>query len=229
MPDLTPDTWAHIRAAYEHTNQPIADICAEHGISTGTLRDRVRRWRWTQRRRPVPQQGPPAVEAPQAFASPPPMSEANGGLGAGGAHAALTAEPPAPPAFAKASAGDPPHRFAGGGMSPVPPAADPAAIAARLQSAVARVLPAIEAATARLAAGPQTPREMEQTGRALGTMTRTLRELNALLAQQPARPALDDDMPEDIDAFRERLARKIEAFMESRSDEEFEEDEADER
>ena len=30
-------------------------------------------------------------------------------------------------------------------------------------------------------------------------------------------------MPEDIDEFRERLARRIEAFMESRGDEEFDE------
>src|SRR5882672_6804114 len=63
MPDLTPDAWAHIRHAYEHTDRPVADICAEHGISTGTLRDRMRRWRWTRRRAPVSREGPPAVTA----------------------------------------------------------------------------------------------------------------------------------------------------------------------
>jgi len=97
--------------------------------------------------------------------------------------------------------------------------ADAASIVPRLQSAVARVLPAIEATIARLAAGPHHPREMEQAGRALGALTRTLRELNALLSQHNARPgtAFDDDMPEDIDAFRLDLARRIDAFVESRS------------
>ena len=96
------------------------------------------------------------------------------------------------------------------------PAADAASIVPRLQSAVARVLPAIEAIIARLAAGPQHPREMEQAGRALSSLTRTLRELNALLSQQPAPGVPYDDMPEDLDAFREQLARRIRLFVESR-------------
>ena len=67
---------------------------------------------------------------------------------------------------------------------------------------------------------------MEQTARALGTLTRTLRELNALLSQHAPRAVDDyDDMPEDIDAFREQLAQKIEAFMEARGDEIVDEDE----
>ena len=63
------------------------------------------------------------------------------------------------------------------------------------------------------------PREMEQTARALGVLTRTLRELNMLLGQQQAMPVPYDDMPEDIDEFRRRLARRIEAFLESREGE----------
>jgi multidrug resistance efflux pump len=92
----------------------------------------------------------------------------------------------------------------------------------RLQSAVARVLPAIEATLARLAAGPQAPREMEQTARALNTMMRTLRELNALLAQQQARPIpYDDDTPEDIYARRDRLAQRIDAIFQSLPEDDF--------
>ena len=106
--------------------------------------------------------------------------------------------------------------------TPPPPGAGeenaPAAIVPRLQSAVARVLPAIEATIARLADG--NPRDVEQAGRALSSLTRTLRELNALLAQHKTR--LDaaepyDDMPRDIDAFRINLARRIDAFVESRT------------
>jgi hypothetical protein len=42
-PDLLPESWAQIRYDYEHTDRPIEDICAKHGISSGTLRDRMRR------------------------------------------------------------------------------------------------------------------------------------------------------------------------------------------
>ena len=81
------------------------------------------------------------------------------------------------------------------------------------------MLPAIETIIARLSAGPLHPREMEQTARALGTLTRTLRELNALLAQHPAPAAADDDpIPEDIDEFRFELARRIRAFIAARQD-----------
>jgi len=93
---------------------------------------------------------------------------------------------------------------------------DPAVIVPRLQGAVARVLPAIEATVARLAAGPMPPREMERAARALGSLTRTLRELNTLLADQPARRCCEcEDIPEDVDAFRIDLARRIDAFVAS--------------
>ena len=61
MPTLTPEAWAQIRYDYEHTDRPVADICADYGISSGTLRDRMRRWHWRRRRRsPIPREGPPA-------------------------------------------------------------------------------------------------------------------------------------------------------------------------
>ena len=75
------------------------------------------------------------------------------------------------------------------------------------------MLPAIEASLARLAAGAQRPREMEQTARALGVLMRTLRELNALAKQQP--PADDDEPPRDIDELRFELARRIHALVDA--------------
>jgi hypothetical protein len=96
---------------------------------------------------------------------------------------------------------------------------DPAAIAPRLQTAIARVLPAIEATVARLAAQPTHPREMERAARALASLTRTLRELNTLLSQCPMLAAdADDDMPEDMDEFRLDLARRIDAFVASETE-----------
>ena len=72
-PTPTHEAWAQIRYDYEHTERPIEDICAEHGISSGTLRDRMRRWGWTRRRPPIPRQGPPPLPAAgRAVPAPPP-------------------------------------------------------------------------------------------------------------------------------------------------------------
>jgi hypothetical protein len=110
------------------------------------------------------------------------------------------------PAVPQAAIGDD-AETAGGG--------DPVSIVPRLQSAVARVLPAIERTLAQLATQASHPREMEQAGRALASLTRTLRELNALLAQHAVSAEDDDDMPQDIDAFRFELARRITALVAS--------------
>jgi hypothetical protein len=178
--ELSPEEWAQVRYKYEHTDQPTEDICADHGFSSGTLRDRVRRWGWTRRHPPIAAEGPPPLQPVEPA---PPLAPA-------------TAVPDAGPA---------------GEAAP----ADPAEIVPRLQGAVARVLPAIEATVAKLAAGPLPPREMERAARTLTSLTRTLRELNGLLGQQQpgAGRVCTCDMPEDIDAFRIDLARRIDAFV----------------
>jgi hypothetical protein len=56
---------------------------------------------------------------------------------------------------------------------------------------------------------------MEQAGRALSSLTRTLRELNALLAQHRSGDA-DDVPPQDIDAFRDELARRLKGIIAAR-------------
>jgi hypothetical protein len=191
-PELSPETWTQVRYEYEHTDKPVDDICGDHGVSSSTLRDRMRRWRWTRRRQPIAADGPPPA---------PPIEQAA----------------PAAPSetVADTRAGD---AAPGEDMPP-----DPAAIGPRLQSAVARVLPAIEATLGKLAAGPMPPREMERAARTLTSLIRTLRELNELLAQQQPQTAANDDYPEDIDAFRNELARRIHAFVDSRTtDEEWE-------
>jgi hypothetical protein len=224
-PELTPDTWAQIRYEYEYTERPIPDICAEHRISTGTLRDRMRRWNWTRRRPPIPAAGPPPlprtdVAAPLAPAAAEAVRSVD--LAAVGEDRATWGEASlasavtdARLAAAGANAGD---------DAPTAADSDPAALLPRLQGAIARVLPAIDATLARLAAEPVHPREMEQAGRALSSLTRTLRELNTLLGEQQARTPAGricdcDDTPEDIDEFRRELARRIRAFVASRTGE----------
>jgi hypothetical protein len=53
-------------------------------------------------------------------------------------------------------------------------------------------------------------------------MTQTLKQLQQLRSGAPGRGGYvyDDDMPEDIDAFRLDLARRINAFVASRTGEE---------
>jgi hypothetical protein len=60
-PELTTVDWIAVRHAYEHTEQPVEHICLEHGIGTGTLRDRMRRWKWTRRRQSISPEGPPSA------------------------------------------------------------------------------------------------------------------------------------------------------------------------
>ena len=211
MPTLAPEAWAQIRADYEHTMRPIEEICAEHGISSGTLRDRMRRWGWTRRREPIPAEGPPPLAA-RPFD--PPFRPAPTPLVVAPPAAAACPDPGILPA-----APEPTRIAAPSEPAPVPVEASPAQIAQRLQGAVARVLPAIETTLAKLAAGPSRPHEMEHTTRALGALTRALRELNALVGQYPHGSARDDDMPEDMDAFRNELARRIHAFCDAKDEE----------
>jgi hypothetical protein len=203
--ELTPEAWAQVRHEYEHTDKPVDDICADHGISPGTLRDRMRRWNWTRRRPPIAAEGPPplpAIEPALPFVPAPPIGIV----------------PPEPAAVPReGTAGLPAPHAAPSDEVP----GDSAVIVPRLQVSVARVLPAIEAIVAKLAAGPMPPREMERAVRTLSSLTRTLRELNELLSQHQQRDAsariCDCDMPEDIDEFRNELARRIEAFVASRT------------
>jgi hypothetical protein len=226
-PEPTTEAWAQIRYDYEHTERPIDDICAEHGISSGTLRDRMRRWGWTRRRAPIPCEGPPPAPAPQIDTAAPPLptgrefDPAAPPLPAGREFDPAAPSPaPAPRIETAAPCPVATPQVAAGNDAGEP---DDSAIVPRLQSAVARVLPAIEASVARLGAEPAHPREIERSARALAALTRTLRELNNLLSQRRAAaaddPAAYDDVPEDIDAFRLDLARRIDAFVASRTGE----------
>jgi hypothetical protein len=200
-PELTGKDWTQIRNDYEHTDRPVDDICAEHGISAGTLRDRMRRWGWTRRRAPVPREGPPPAPAPLAPTLYP--SPVCGGGKAGGDASPASGEDKGESAASFGTAAD----TAG---------ADDRPIAARLQSAVARLLPAIEATAATLGAGPMHPREMERAARVLAGLTRTLRELTEQQRQHAAEEAARAEESKDLDEIRRDLALKLEAIVGAR-------------
>jgi hypothetical protein len=97
---------------------------------------------------------------------------------------------------------------------------DGRAIELRLRSAVARVLPAIEATLATLATGPAQPRDMERAARVLAALTRTLSELNGLLRLHGAAGGgafAPGEQNKDIATRRRELAAKLEAFVASQA------------
>jgi len=71
----------------------------------------------------------------------------------------------------------------------------------------------------RLDGALQEPAERERDARTLAVLVKTLRELTAFdeTAPQPAIPADDDPVPDDIDEFRNELARRIKALVDSRT------------
>ena len=176
--------WVQIRHAYEHTDTPVEDICREHGLSSGTLGDRVRRWGWTPRRAPIPREGAPPT-------------------------AALPADAAAPTGLVFATQ----VLEQAGALPPDADAEDPTVTGRRLRAALARVLPAIEAALARLAASAH-PRELEHAARTLAGLTKTLRELKGLLSEYPA--ANPDRGPDDPDEFARELVHRLNAFAAAR-------------
>ena len=248
---LTTEDWARVRYEYECTNLKVVEICAEHGISAGTLRDRVRRWGWTRRwSGPVPREGPPPMAVPMiAFqapvmevrplemAQPPhpnplPLSSPNGerSLAYGereqtdvGAGRSQYNSEPSPHivedgrerSFVVEDGRERPFVVEDGRERPFVHDARP--IGQRLQGAIAQAMPALETTLASLAAGPMQPRQMEQAARALGSLTRTLRELHGLVAQHGAQRCDDDagdDTCEDVEELRANLNRQIDALIE---------------
>jgi hypothetical protein len=167
MPALTPDAWAQIRYDYEHTDRPVADICADYGISSGTLRDRMRRWHWRRRREPIPRAGPPAcLVVGEASASP--------------ETAVIVVEPSAPALSDDGRGAAPP-------IAASQATAGDVALAPALQEAVTSVLPAIQRELARIAQGRAYPDDAAKTARALEALTRTLRALSGLSGKEQRR------------------------------------------
>jgi transposase-like protein len=102
--------------------------------------------------------------------------------------------------------------------APSPP--DPAALD-RIERALLNELATVEAMRESLDTEPLRPIDAERTARTLSILTETLTKLrrHRLAAAAQAGAGHDDDLPADIDAFRDDLARRIEAFVASRADE----------
>ena len=93
----------------------------------------------------------------------------------------------------------------------------------RLEALVTKEIEAEEAARAELALRPRSRHDAERCARTLSVLTQTLQTLQRMRAGGggESNSVPYDDMPEDLDAFRNELARRIDALMESRQDEDW--------
>ncbi|MFN3656930.1 MAG: hypothetical protein ACK4UO_06720 [Pseudolabrys sp.] len=98
--------------------------------------------------------------------------------------------------------------------------ADLDALAARLARGLEEQIAAHETANAQLKSLPQTYRDARRAGHDLVALKQALQDLVLMRSNREAPYVSADDRPADIDARRDALARRIEAFMESRTDEE---------
>jgi hypothetical protein len=216
MARFAPELVAHVRHRYEQTDDTLAKIAADCGISERT----VNRWRdrdgWARRSERV-RDVPPAMRALQeatALLARPPAATEDGAVGW-----AKRSVPTIPSPHVEA-----PHdgvRVGTAPSAPLPtlPETAPSAIE-RIERLVEKELAAEEAVRAQLGPLPRPPADAERAARTLATLTQTLHALARLRCGQP--PDLgsddDDDMPRDIDEFRRDLARRIDAFVASRTE-----------
>ena len=89
----------------------------------------------------------------------------------------------------------------------------------RIERLVRAHLAAEEARQRQSRTQPQSRSTAERAARTLALLTETLQKLQRLRAGMPISGQVDDDdIPADIDEFRRRLARRIDAFVASRTD-----------
>lgn len=186
--DYTPEFLARLRNAYEQTRRPIELIARQYEIGERTLYRLAERERWVRAPRNLPP-GLRALEEAQEL-----LTSSEG---------------------IESTSVPPPH------ISPAKDeerqAASPLAVV-RIAQLVESELAAAEAMRAQIRAEPCSPADAARIARTLATLAQTLQALQRLRAG-PDRQTNDiDDMPTDIDAFRRELARRIDAFVASQTD-----------
>jgi len=219
----TPELLASGQRRYEDTDEPVAAIAADFRIHAGSLRRLARELGWVRFDR-----GPRELPvASRLLAKAEALEQA---LERGTLPAGESGDEETPSlALPLAGGGDTTAVGDAGAPSAEDIEAARAARAARMIDDLEREtdeeITAVRALREALKGVPRRPREGEATARTLSTLTETVQKIHRMrCALTQSRPYDNDDMPADIDEFREALARKIEAFMESRPDEDFIED-----
>jgi hypothetical protein len=199
MPNYSPELTASVLHDYVHTDKPTAQIAADHQINERDV-TRIRHAAGCPPRGARVRALPPEMRelhetATRLKAEAPPIAPAHA---AGELDAALSADAP---------------------LRPCDEDRLPDVIA-RVLRLVEQELTAEEATRAALGSLARTPTETERCARTVASMTRTLHalvRLGAGLAPEQGSTNVDD-YPADIDAFRDEFARRIRAFVASRTD-----------
>jgi hypothetical protein len=188
---VTPALLADVRRRFERSDEPLATMAADFGCSIETVRNIAKRERWLRYQPPPRDLSPAARLAARAAA----LAMEQGA--AQNDPAPAPAQPPQEQPLLLADTAEQLHR--------------------ELQTLLAE-LTATRARMKRERAGKH---DLRQTSQVIASLTATLRALQPMLCAVPPAGAdhAYDDVPADIDEFREALARRIEAFMQSRPDE----------
>ncbi len=196
---FTPAAIEDIRHRYVETDEPQSSIALDYNVDRKTIERVAQTQGWVMRRdrtpRDLPRDRRMQQEAERAV-----RREAEAAVDALSASAAQDAPE--------------------GGARPATAEDAPAAsIADRLERAVEKELRTVELMRATLGPEPQGAAEAERTARILERLADTLTKVRRLrFPELPAAATDAFDIPKDIDAFRLALARRIEAFVRSRTD-----------
>lgn len=200
MARYTPEFLAALKHRYERTDEPMRSLSREFKIGISTLSALVEKQGWQKRSQRTRNRLPTEhllTEAQDLVASLPPRDAA-----------ALYRESPSRAARAEADEDEV--------LSPVD----------RMEAIVVKEIAAEESIRAELDATPRLRGEAERCARTISILSQTLQTLQKVREAQRKEAERcqhdeNDDVPTDIEAFREALARRIDAFMRSREGEDF--------
>ncbi len=207
--NYTPELLAAGRHRYEHTEESITSIAVDFGVHKSTLQRMAARLGWV-RHVPPPRDLPPAV---RLLAQAEALEKATFATG----HQSPRDNGEGP-SSADQTEGMAEHKHSADsqvtGLSP-----PPGITVERLYRDVLEEITAVEALRAQLKRQPQSALDGERTARTLSSLAETVNKLQRMQCGNLQSGQDHDDMPRDIDEFRNELARRIEAFVESRADE----------
>jgi len=211
--DFTPELLADGRHRYEHTDETITSIAFDFGVHKSTLTRLATREGWVRYVRP-PRDLPQAKKiriSVEALAQ---------GQGAGTKPQTSLEEIPTRLASTESRLGDLP--FSKGGEEREAAAEEeqlpsPAELVRHLYREAFEQFRALRAMREQFAYQTQSQRDIDKITRSLATLTDTLRKLLPMQSANSQSETAYDDMPLDIDEFRNELARRIRAFVASRS------------
>ncbi len=218
MPErFTDSVVAAVRRRYEDSDQLIVSIAAECGVGERTIGRWISAHGW--RKRSLRTRGlPVAVQL---------LEEARG-MAADACHSRTRVQPSAGPSTGSsgnpASAEELGPRLRGDDSGDRGDAAQLPAPIDRLEALVVKEIEAEEAAHAQRRGKHNVAKASERSARTLSTLTQTLHTLQRMRAGLSPEHEIsnDDTIPDefagDIDAFRRELARRIDAFVASRTD-----------